>query len=419
MAAEVTPKEIFRGHIPELDGLRAAGMLAVMLDHFWPDSLSTAVCNLTPKAWIAMDSFFVLSGFLIAGILLDTPLGHPGSYRGYYIRRSLRIFPLYYCVITYQTCVALFWHGGGQYRNLVAHWGSPAWFFIYLGNFRTAIAGAFPIPAGFIPLWSLQIEEQFYLLFPFMIGQLRRKTLTRTLWVMVFLSPVLRVGLFFWNPHNPYLQFVLPVCRMEGLALGALIAIRFRKGPWGIRKGRLTALTIALLAATWVCSSLSNTLRSLDEWTTPFNRTVGYWLSSVACACLLLWLIQFRGSGLTGWLRWRPMQYLGKISYGTYLLHLPVAAAVSFVWRILGWRSPGDSFLWLATAMALSIACASASWHLLERPVLRLRDRLAPVVRTQPGLEKERSPEDVSLPADDYFSANAKPALSFERTQDG
>ena len=131
---------LFRGHIPELDGLRAVAAVLVLLNHFWPQSLSSLIWNVGQFAWVAMDSFFVLSGFLIAGILLDTR-ERADYYRSYYVRRSLRILPLYYCVLVYLICVATLWKGGEQYRHLVGEWGSPVWFFVYLGNFTTAAAG--------------------------------------------------------------------------------------------------------------------------------------------------------------------------------------------------------------------------------------------------------------------------------------
>jgi peptidoglycan/LPS O-acetylase OafA/YrhL len=383
MSSHIPKNQVFRGHIPELDGLRAAGTAMVLLNHLWPKSLSVFVWDLGRLAWIAMDSFFVLSGFLIAGILLDARR-KPDYYRSYYTRRSLRIFPLYYCVLTYLICASLLWRGGAYYRQLVTDWGSPAWFFVYLGNFTVAIAGSWPMIApGLTPLWSLQVEEQFYLLIPLAIRRLRLATLSRILWVMVFLSPAIRVALFSWNPHNPYLQYVLLPCRMEGLALGALVAIRFRTRRWEVttsRKARLTTLTLLLLAATCVGSVWSNPSRLDEEAASPFNRTVGYFLSSTACCCLLVWLIHFRGSRFTRWLRLRPVQYVGKISYGIYLLHMPVRTVVEFVWHALGWNLPSDALLKFGAVFVLSIASASVSWYFLERPLLRLKDRWAPVV---------------------------------------
>jgi len=376
---------LFRGHIQELDGLRAVATVLVLLNHFWPQSLSSLVWSAGQLAWIAMDSFFVLSGFLIAGILFDTR-ERPDYYRSYYVRRSLRILPLYYCVLVYLTCVATLWKGGEQYRHLVEEWGSPVSFFAYLGNFTTAAAGVWPtVVPGLSPLWSLQVEEQFYLLFPLAIRRLPPATLSRALWVVVFLSPALRVGLFALNPDNLYWQYVLLPCRMEGLALGALIAIRFRQRPWEIKKGWLTALTIVLLAATCFASVWSNPARTDEEFASPFNRTVGYLLSSVGCASALLWLIHFRGSRVTGWLRMSPVQYLGKISYGVYLLHIPARTAAHSLRHALGLTLPRDGLVMFLAVTALTIAAASASWYFLERPLLSLKDRFAPVRPAEPG----------------------------------
>ena len=375
---------LFRGHIPELDGLRAVAAVLVLLNHFWPQSLSSLIWSVGQFAWVAMDSFFVLSGFLIAGILLDTR-ERADYYRSYYVRRSLRILPLYYCVLVYLICVATLWKGGEQHRHLVEEWGSPVWFFVYLGNFTTAAAGVWPtVVPGLSPLWSLQVEEQFYLLFPLAVRRLPPATLSRALWVVVFLSPALRVGLFALNPDNLYWQYVLLPCRMEGLALGALIAIRFRQRPWEIKKGWLTALTIVLLAATCFASVWSNPARTDEEFASPFNRTVGYLLSSVGCASLLLWVIRSRGSRVTGWLRLSPVQYLGKISYGVYLLHIPARTAAHSLRHALGLALPRDGLVMFLAVTALTIAAASASWYFLERPLLSLKDRFAPVRPAEP-----------------------------------
>ena len=350
----------------------------VLLNHFWPKSLSSRVWDLGQLAWIAMDSFFVLSGFLIAGILLDTRQ-RPDYYRSYYVRRALRVLPLYYCVLVYLICVSVFWKGGEHYRQLLQEWGSPVWFFAYLGNLAIAIAGTWPtVIRGLSPLWSLQIEEQFYLLFPFAIRRLSRERLARALWMLVLLSPALRVGSFFLAPGNLYLQYVLLPTHMEGLALGALMAIRFRSGPWALDKRRLSALAIVLLTATCVASAWSNPLRAEEEFASPFNRTVGFSLSSAACAALVLWLIRFRGSRWTEWLRWSPVQYVGRISYGIYLLHMPVREVVYVVLPSVGWSLPRESFAMVAVVIIASLACASLSWWLLERPLLSLKDRLAP-----------------------------------------
>lgn len=364
----------FRGRIHELDGLRAAGTILVLLNHLWPRALSPVVWDVGLLAWIAMDSFFVLSGFLIAGVLLDAR-DAPDYYRSYYRRRALRIFPLYYLVLAWLTGTALFWKGGDHYARLLETWGSPFWFFVYLGNVKVAIAGAWPTVAGLTPLWSLQVEEQFYLLLPPAIRRLRLRTLVATLWGLVIVSPALRLAIYLRDPGNPYPQYVLLPCHMEGLALGALIALRFRSGPWDVRKGRLGALTLVLLAGTCALSVWSNPLRLAEEHSSPFNRTAGYLLSSLACASLVTWLVAFRGSTWTSWLRTPPMRYLGKISYGVYLLHVPVREAIYHLRNAMGWTLPRESLPMVLVVVLASVASASLSWHLLERPILGLKER--------------------------------------------
>ncbi len=110
---------------------------------------------------------------------------------------------------------------------------------------------------AFVVLRFLRIQEQFYLLFPLDVRYMRLEHLSRMLWCLVFVSPVVRVAFYFLNPNNLLIQFVPMPCRMEGLSIGALMAIRFRRGPWEIPKLRLTVLTIALHLVTCVGSPLS------------------------------------------------------------------------------------------------------------------------------------------------------------------
>jgi peptidoglycan/LPS O-acetylase OafA/YrhL len=376
MTAAQTTESGFRGHIAELDGLRAVGMAVVLLNHFWMEKMNLFLYELGQLGWIAMDSFFVLSGFLIAGILLDTRDKHD-YYRTYYIRRALRIFPLYYLVLLILAGLIHFRHGGAEYQDILQHWGSPAWFTFYLGNIKTAIVGDWPPGIGYAPLWSLQVEEQFYLLFPVAVSLLSLTNLRRLLFAAVIVSPILRILFYVYNPHNPYLQFVLLPCRLDGLAWGGLIAIRYRMGPWHIPKVHLTVLTFVLLAATCIGSILS-TVPALPQAGSPYNRLFGYTLSVAACACLVLWLVRFRGSPYTSFLRLAPIQYLGKISYGIYLLHLFAYRSLRvFAEHGVGHLSD-DSHLHFALVVALSILYGALSWHFIERPIFRLKDRLWP-----------------------------------------
>ncbi len=361
---------IYRGHIPELDAFRAFGITMMVAGHFWPVE-SYRVWKALLLCWALMDTFFVISGFLIVGILIDSR-ERPEYYRSYYIRRTLRIFPIYYLVLIVMTAATLIW-GPAGYAYTLANWGSLAWFFVYAGNIPSATTGIWPTAAGgsYTPLWSLQVEEQFYLLTPFLIRQLSVKTMTRLLWAFVFISPALRIAFYFWNPANTLAQYVLLPCHMDGLALGGLIAIRFRSGPWKIAKGPLTAATIGGIVLTVAFCSWAGFAH--DQ---PLNRTVGYSLASFASALIVLWLVTFRGSRVTALLRIRPVQHLGKVSYGMYLMHYPVGVTLVALWPLLlGYKLPGLARVPLI--FVVTLALGSLSWRYFEAPVNGLRDRLS------------------------------------------
>jgi len=391
--------QLFRGHIPELDGLRACGITMVIVAHMWPrGGYPHRVYDLLSLSWIWMDCFFVLSGFLIAGILLDSR-SRPDYYRSFYTRRALRILPVYYLLITVLTC-ATFFHGTGYLYSGIPtlyKWGSSWWYFVYLGNVPTAVTGRFPAAArgSFNPLWSLQIEEQFYLLFPLLVHRLKLQTLVRTLLGLACFSLLLRIVLYWLFPANGVVQYVSLPCRMEGFALGALIAIRFRMGPWQLSKRNLALMATALITLTCLCGAWSG-----YEPGTPFNRTIGFLISPIACSFVVLCLIRFRGSRVTAALRLSPMQHLAKISYAAYLFHLPVGAFLVPFSAALGMRALGYGYLKVVTVFVLTVILASLSWRFFESPLARLKDRLFP--RQNPAAElrpprRENSLRDVAV----------------------
>lgn len=370
----------FRGYIAEFDGLRALGLSLVLLDHFSLNSFPGYLFQLGNAGWIAMDSFFVMSGFLITGILLDSR-EKPRYFSNYYARRALRIFPLYYAVLLAWWFILRHANGGQDYRTFLHYWGSPAWFTFYLGNIRQAMVTIAPNTIGsaagwaYAPLWSLQVEEQFYLLFPLAIAWMRLDHLRCLLIAAAVCSPLFRCALYLWQPDNPYLQYVLLPTHCEGIALGALIAIRFRSGPWKISKKLITVVTALLLAGACVGSVWSTWGTRNQAWGSLWDRLAGYSISSLACACLILWLICFRGSKYTQWMRMQPLRYLGKTSYGIYLLH-PLA-----LWAILELAKKHvlyfhkNDWRYVAYGIGLSLIFASASWFFFERPFLQLKDR--------------------------------------------
>ncbi|HMJ62563.1 MAG TPA: acyltransferase, partial [Bryobacteraceae bacterium] len=266
-------------------------------------------------------------------------------------------------------------HGHEPYRQMLAQWGSPAWFFVYLGNIPTALTSFNPMGGGgsYVPLWSLQVEEQFYLLFPLLVHRLRMQTLARVLLGLACFSTILRIAIYLWNPGNLLVQFVLLPCRMEGLAFGGWIAIRFRMGPWNISRRRLTVMT-----AFWVATACLSAIWGGYEHIQPFNRTIGLLLSPIAFAHVVLWLILFRGSRLTAPLRLPPVQYIGKISYAAYLFHWPIGDVLKGVSVAAGIHLFDRNFPRIMAIYVLTFVCAALSWHFFETPLLSLKDRLYP-----------------------------------------
>lgn len=298
------------------------------------------------------------------------------------------MFPLYYTVLFTGTAFLLVSHHGEAYRELSQRWGSPSWFALYAGNLRIAFLDRMPTAEFLIPLWSLQIEEQFYLLFPFLVRKVKPLLLFRLLICVVALAGPMRWAISLWKPNLILVQYVFTGCRLDGLACGALVALWLRGANRRIWRPQVLVITVALLGA------LSGYLGWGDySWSDIKIRTLGYSLCALTFAGVLLSALHCRDTWQTGWLRVGPVRYLGKISYGIYLLQFPVC----MVLRKLSdrWGSPlfadgagahtktWEGFILLA---GLTIAAASLSWYALEGPLVRAKDRL-----TTPGLLRDEN----------------------------
>jgi peptidoglycan/LPS O-acetylase OafA/YrhL len=373
----------FRGYIPELDGLRALAVILVLLVHFGPQAdIGSGLWKLESVGWMGVDLFFVLSGFLITGILLDTR-EERFYYRNFYIRRTLRIFPLYYFVLLVGTLVFIVWHRVFD-RDLYRRLYEIFWYFFYVGNFRIALKNHVPSLAFLAPLWSLQIEEQFYLIFPFLVRKVRPAVLFRILICVVILSGPFR---WVWYHHRPQLVLLLYMAspfRLDGLALGALVALRLRMGPWRIRVTPVVGLTVASLGALWAYLAWGG-----YSWSSGRILTFGFSIVALAFTCLLLWVLCFRGTWQTSWLR-GPLQYIGKISYGIYLLQAPAFVLMRRTTSQLGrhFFVEGDwhTTSWWAFGLfcVVTVSFATVSWYFLERPISKLKNRYS--LRNAPPL---------------------------------
>jgi peptidoglycan/LPS O-acetylase OafA/YrhL len=354
--------------VPELDGLRGIAILLVLCFHFTPSTGPLRfLAPVLQVGWVGVDLFFVLSGFLITGIMLDRK-GQPGWYRNFIARRSLRIFPLYYACLALYAVLSYYpspvrW---GHFLNSGDGW----WYITYLGNFRVFLQNAWPALYILTPLWSLQVEEQFYLTFPFIVSSLSRGRLRTVLAGSVIAALALRIVLTLVMPENKVSTYVLMPCRMDALAMGGLIAIAQRETP-GWFQSRwipwITGVSAALFVTVCVCFTVA-------PWSAAM-RTLGFTAAGLAFAGLLVMLISYRHPVLSRFFRIRLLCWIGTISYGLYLLHIPASIIASrVVGSRLGLAPHGSAEFFLSIAAA--ILAAWISWTVFESPILKLKNRI-------------------------------------------
>lgn len=366
------PLDRVRGTIREFDGLRGIAILLVMTHHFWPRSGYWNQWATVPHlGWIGVDLFFVLSGFLITGILIDSK-GSPHYFRNFYARRVVRIFPLYYLIVIL-TFIAIPAMQGGDWQasEFVRESGSPLWYLLYQGNLREAILGHEPAYV-LAPLWSLSIEEQFYLVFPLLVLALDRETLWRTLLAMLVLAPLFRLATLLVWPGNERIQYLATPSRVDVLSMGALLAVAFRQPTSWLEPrhlGRALTLLTLVFVATFVLGGLDRTVF--------FGRVFGYSIVGFFFMVAVAYALVLRESSSTWWLRWRPLMWLGRICYGVYLLQRPIEVVLGKVTKALGHPLSDASLGSVPIKMSAVIAAATLSWFCFERPILGLKKRFS------------------------------------------
>ena len=348
-----------KGFITELDGLRGIAILMVMVHRFWPRTGVGLGADVAGAGWIGVDLFFVISGFLIAGILLDTK-NDEGYFRKFYARRMLRIFPLYYLFVI---AVLVGFSHNSEFQERA---GSPLWYLFHLGNVPEGVLGN-DVPYWLAPVWSLAIEEQFYLTFPWLVYFLDRRKLTIVLVGMIALAPVIRLVTMLSFPEQERMQYLFTLCRIDTIAIGCLLAVIVRAVD--IERWRMKAMAAGLVLLP--CVAVLSVMSRLDR-TSPFDRVFGYSIVAVGCATVVALAILSRGKQHTAPLRWKPLTYLGKLCFGLYILHRPADTIVSALAARIGFE--GDLWL-LAPKIVVAVALATVSWRLLEKPFLALKDR--------------------------------------------
>ena len=230
------------------------------------------------------------------------------------------------------------------------------------------LQNAWPGAAILTPLWSLQVEEQFFLSFPFLVWATKRQTLARILLCSVIGALLLRVALVVALPKNLMGTYALMPCRMDALAMGGLVAIAARQSADWL-KGRWIGWMTALAAATFL---LLCVFVNVTPWSN-LMRTLGYTAIDLAFTGVLVMLISWRQPLLLGLCRVRFLMWVGTISYGLYLLHIP-ALNISHRWLAPLLRIPQSSSAEFFLMMALAMGMAWISWTVFESPILRMKE---------------------------------------------
>lgn len=359
--------------IPELDGIRGCAILLVIVWHYIPQQIHTPepmtaayfVRTASSLTWSGVDLFFVLSGFLIAGILMDNR--HASNYfKVFYARRACRIFPLYFLLIGVFTLLTAL---GVEHRYELS-WllgdSLPLWSYAtFTQNVLMAIRNDYG--ANLLNVtWSLAVEEQFYCFIPLLIWLLPRRMFVAIALLLVFLAPLLRV---LWGGRFGIPGYVLTPWRGDSLLMGALLAVAVRDNTiFGLLRANIPILYATFIG--FLGGALILTIRP-----SAFGDANHTWLAGLYGVFLLLAVVN-PDTFVARMLRKRVFVWFGLTSYGLYMLH---QATSGLVHGLMGDGVPsvesltgcGLTFL----AMVLTLVLAAASYYFFERPFLALGQR--------------------------------------------
>jgi peptidoglycan/LPS O-acetylase OafA/YrhL len=355
--------------MPQLDVLRGLAIAMVVVYHgiFYsqthqPGRVANEITRATQVGAMGVNLFFVLSGFLITGILLDAK-GRPGYFSNFYVRRALRILPAY--LLTVAALVLL---------HMVSR-GGVAVAVTFLAN-TNLFAGA----QKYLPFWSLSVEEQFYLAWPLVVLVSSRRTLGWLAGALCVLEPVLRGVIRYGFGVHPVLVHGATFLVGDNFAWGALAALLVRSRYGTVRNARVLA---ASLAVSGVLILAGGRHQGLLQGSNVAEAALGAEPFELIFTAMLLGLLSLHGSVFAG-PAFAPMRWLGEISYGLYLVHTIVFAEYDRWSGHAGTYHRGTYFgdfrellvrLTVCGAVACAIAWVSRRWY--EEPFLRMKRKLA------------------------------------------
>ena len=334
--------------IPQLDALRAVAAIAIIAYHYMPEFGFGRL----PYGWIGVDLFFVISGYLITAILLRqkaSPIERPLVLRNFIIKRSLRLFPAYFAFIAV-FAVLMVTTGLWSWDR-----GQGIWYWTYTSNILQFVHG--PKAGHLTHLWSLAVEEQFYLFWPWLVIFIRGSWLNRTVLGLVIFSFIFKSFSGIEGVR------MLTISHFDTLGCGALIAMHRPSMP------RLLGF---MERYQWPILALGGTMLLFHEEVRHVEVLKNFAVLSISTTLVIGCLAGFRGG--VGWLmdkQW--LSHLGRISYGLYLFHKPIPLLLKLVLARAHLTLPDPLLLIICITLAWCIA--ELSFRFLETPFLRLKQR--------------------------------------------
>lgn len=368
------------GHIGALDGLRGIAVLMVMVFHFslgyqWHGRMGMLYARVIGAGWSGVDLFFVLSGFLITGILYDSKNGEH-YFLNFYARRALRIFPLYYGVL-FVVLIALPSFGlfrSDAFRELVHRQG---WLWLYGSNILMSVENSFSVLDTphflFNGFWSLAVEEHFYFLWPLVILRFERRVLMGIcvgLLIAAFAFRTVLVNNGFWVA-----AYQLTPCRMDSLAAGAFIAVAMRS-----QRGNKALVTWGpkVLSAAGISLILLFVYRRGFMLSDRVIQMVGHTLLAIFFATLISVVVLRSKRMLVLTLQSRALREVGMVSYGLYVFHTVFEPELNSIAPI-AWLAQNKIFevpaalVHTAIAFMVSFGAAWLSFRYFENPINRFK----------------------------------------------
>lgn len=364
----MTPVNPHRPYYPALDGLRGVAILLVVFLH------NFRFVNYFFFGWLGVDLFFVLSGFLITEILLKT-LGQPNYLRNFYMRRMLRIFPIYY--LTLIICFGILPSIIPDYINVSYYTANQVWIWTYLQNWLFT----FKDPYGtkmLLHTWSLAVEEQFYILWPVAILLIKRaKILLVVMLAVLLITGITRYAIWEYDIKDLAYASLYTFTRIDGLCIGAILALLIVVNPEFLKK--YTFIIVLILAAINFGFYFINDHHSFSL---PYLAFVGYTTFAVLFGILVHEAITGQSKIINLIFNNSILKFFGKISYGLYVYHWPVYILLFPFFSKLFLKTGifslriaelGSACITTVIAVILSLF----SYHYIERFFLKYKDRYA------------------------------------------